>query len=344
MELNCSLITIMSALGSCSLSEPKALDFFVVNRLTSLETAGPGDMAVVLDRGDASSFDAVSNESLLKSKAGLFLATRVVVPGKLYLLVDNVSAALHKLVAVGLNRSERLFEHDDRYPHCSVSVHAHIGEHVVISPGVVIESGARIGPGTRIASNSVIEAEAIVGSNVVINAGVVVGSRCRLGDRSIIHAGTVIGSDGFGYQVTKQGFSKIPHVGIVDIGCDVEIGAQCTLDRAVFDATLVGDGVKIDNLVHIAHNVVIGSHTAILAQTGVAGSVCIGRGCQIGGQVAIKDHVVIGDGAKIVSKSAVMHNVEPGAIVCGIPAQPFTRWKRMIVAMAKLPELYKQTR
>lgn len=337
MELNCSLSDIISVLGQCSLQGPETLNSFNIKNITSFESAGLHDMAVLFDRGDASVFDALSCESISKSKAGLFLADRVFVPGKQYLLVDDVEDALLKIAhKVFPYRLKRSFERLNDYPCCYISLQALLGEQVSLAPGVVVEPEAMIGKGTTIGSNVVIEAGAVIGEHVVIHPQVVIGARCRIGDRSIIHAGSVIGSDGFGYQVSKTGLKKIPHLGIVKVGCDVEIGAHCAVDRALFDVTEIGDGSKLDNLVHLAHNVIIGPHTAILAQTGIAGSARIGMGCQIGGQVAIKDHVVIGDRAKIVSKSAVMHDVVAGSVVCGIPAQPFAHWKRMVVAMQKL--------
>ena len=150
-----------------------------------------------------------------------------------------------------------------------------------------------------------------------------------------------IGSDGFGYKVTKAGMQKIPHTGVVTVGRGVEIGANCSIDRALFDATVIGDGVKIDNNVHVAHNVIIGSGSAILAQTGIAGSAVIGMGCQIGGQVAIKNNVRIGNFAKVVSKSGVLNDIKDGETVAGIPAIPFGQWKRFVVASQKLPEMIK---
>ena len=131
---------------------------------------------------------------------------------------------------------------------------------------------------------------------------------------------------------------------IVQIGSNVEIGICTAITRASFDKTIIGDGCKIDNLVQIAHNVIIGSHTAILAQTGIAGGVQIGIGCQIGGQVAIKDHLKIGNGAKIVSKSGVMKDVKAGEVVAGIPALPFSEWKRSSVLFSMLPGYLKKIR
>ena len=219
---------------------------------------------------------------------------------------------------------------------------AQVDSSVIIGAGAVIQSGAVIGAGTVIGAQSFIGRHAQIGKSVLIHPGVSILDRCMVGDGSIIHTGAVIGSDGFGYRISKQGLRKIPQIGIVSIGRMVEIGASVMIDRAAFDATVIEDAVKLDNGVHVAHNVIIGAGTAILAQTGIAGSVTIGRGCQIGGQVAIKDHLTIGAGAKIVSKSAVMRNLEPGEVVCGIPAIPFFEWKRISVALTKLPELLKK--
>ena len=141
--------------------------------------------------------------------------------------------------------------------------------------------------------------------------------------------------------MTKQGLQKIPQIGIVSIGMWVEIGANCTIDRASFDKTIIGNGVKLDNSVHIAHNVIVGDGTAILAQTGIAGSTKIGIGCQIGGQVAIKNDIVIGNGVKIVSKSAVAHSLKNGETVSGFPAVPFMQWKRSQALINRLPEFAK---
>ncbi|MCK4517978.1 UDP-3-O-(3-hydroxymyristoyl)glucosamine N-acyltransferase [Candidatus Babeliales bacterium] len=225
-----------------------------------------------------------------------------------------------------------------------ISQWAIVEDNVSIGAGAVIEDDAKIGYGATIGANVFVGQGAVVGCGVVLHPGVKILERSVVGDNTIIHSGAVIGSDGFGYRVMKTGLRKITHIGIVIIGKSVEIGANTTIDRAEFDQTVIGDGVKLDNQVHIAHNVKIGPHTAILAQTGIAGSTIIGAGCQIGGQVAIKDHLTIGNEVKIVSKSAVMKNLKDGEIVCGIPSMPFSQWKRMMVALARLPELLKKNR
>lgn len=291
---------------------------FFVEQLTSLEKAGPADIAIILDRGDGSPFDAVAREQVANSKAGLLIAKEAVVPGKAYLLVDDPLQALTQLAQFATTKTNPTTERIS--PHAIISPAATIGDGVTIGAGTVIEAGAQIGAGT------------------VLHPRVFIGRDCIIGAQSIIHSGVVIGSDGFGYQVTKTGMRKVPQTGTVIIGNQVEIGANCTIDRATFDATIIEDGVKMDNLIHVAHNVRIGAATAILAQTGIAGGAIIGRGCQIGGQVAIKDHVTIGDGARIVSKSAIMKDIAPRQTVCGQPAISFREWKKQQVVLAGLGE------
>lgn len=329
MKLSLSIDHLVLLLGDLFISTTVSGDT-VIQNLTSLEAATASDLVVMYDRGDASVFSPASLDCLKQSKALIVLAAAPLVEGKEYLLVTDPLKALTRIADAAAKMR------DEKTADAEVSPDACVHESAVIERGAIINPGA------------VISALAYVGKRVKIGAGVRlhptarVLDDCVVGDGSIIHAGAVIGSDGYGYCVTKSGLIKVPQVGNVVIGRQVEIGANTTIDRASFDSTIIHDLVKIDNLVHIAHNVVVGAGTAIIAQTGIAGSVVIGRGCQIGGQVAIKDHITIGDGAKIVSKSAVMKNVAPGEVVCGIPAIPFNEWKRGVVVLAKLPELYKK--
>lgn len=338
MNLNLELGKLLELLGEgeCSLDR----SFFIKN-IASLEKATSCDLAVIIDRGDQSVFEGIPLLEIQRSSAGLFLAVRPIVEGKNYLLVKDPLGAFQKIVDFVKQQS---VVREDVSSAFWVSGHACVAQDVSIAPGAVISAGAQVGAGTVIGAHVFIGANSMIGSHVILHVGVKVLDGCSIGDYSIIHAGTVIGSDGFGYQVTKVGLRKIPQVGSVRIGRQVEIGANCAIDRASFDETVIGDGVKIDNGVHIAHNVEIGAGTAILAQTGIAGGVRIGVGCQIGGQVALKDHLQIGNGVKIVSKSAVMHNLADGQIVAGIPAIPFTQWKRLSVVLAKLPDMVKSLR
>lgn len=326
MEVNLTLDKVLEIVDGVANSVDSN---FLIKNVRALESAGEFDLAVILDRGDASVFDAIGIDKIKKSAAGLFLSNAVVVDGKNYIIVKDAVAALQKLFDYLLNQRSKK------------NIEKNIESTVFIDPTAVVCDGVKIGAKTVIGAQVFIGRDCVIGAGVLLYPGVKILDRCVIGDGTIIHSGTVIGSDGFGYQVTKQGMQKIPQIGIVRIGKMVEIGANSAIDRASFEETVVGDGVKIDNCVHVAHNVKIGSATAILAQTGIAGSVQIGIGCQIGGQVAIKNDVKIGNGVKIVSKSGVLNDLEDGAVVGGIPAIPFAKWKRIHVLLQKLPEMSK---
>jgi UDP-3-O-[3-hydroxymyristoyl] glucosamine N-acyltransferase len=314
MQVNLTVGQIKEIIkGNCSLD-----DSFLIKNISSLERAQEKDLAVVMERGERSVFDAVAVDKIKNSKASLLLAKKAFVLGKHYFITEDPLGAYYKLLAF-LNKQD-----------------------VATHDSAVIDKSALIGKNVIISAQVFIGKDVVIGDNVIIHPGVKVLDRCIIGDHTIIHAGAVIGSDGFGYSVTKTGLRKIPQIGIVRIGKHVEVGANACIDRATFDETIIGNGVKIDNFVHISHNVIVGDYTAILAQTVVAGSVSIGIGCQIGGHVAIKDNVKIGNGVKVVSKSAVMRDVDDEQIVCGVPSVPFSDWKRTSVILYRLPEIFKE--
>lgn len=217
-----------------------------------------------------------------------------------------------------------------------------IGKDISIHPYVVLEDGVRIGdevtlfPGVYIGKGSDIGDESLIYPNVTIREGVTVGKRV------IIHSGTVIGSDGFGFVEDGGRHHKIPQVGRVVIEDDVEIGANCTVDRATIGVTFIGKGTKIDNLVHIAHNVRIGENSIIVAQVGIAGSSEIGRNVILAGQVGIADHIRIGDNVTVIAQSGVGKDVEPNQIISGTVAIPHKDWLKAQAIFAKLPELKKK--
>lgn len=333
MHLNldfCSLKKIIEAEGDIL---PSA---FFFKRIASLEYATGDDVAIVLERGDAAVFDVVSPGKIAQTNAACVIASHDVLPGKT-LVVQDALAAYQALVDFVGNRDRKLFFLNEQYPLAFVSRDAHVDHSVTVGPGAVIMPGAVVNAGTILHSQSYVGVDAVIGTHVTLYPGAKVLDRCIVGDHSILHAGAIVGSDGFGYQVTQRGLRKIPQVGIVRIGKHVELGANVTIDRAAFDETLIDDGAKLDNLVSIAHNAVVGKGSAILAQTCLAGSSRVGAGCLIGAQVAVRDNTVIGNRAKVVSKSGVMDNIDDGKIVAGFPAVSFTDWKRIQVVTKQLP-------
>ena len=215
---------------------------------------------------------------------------------------------------------------------------AQLGERVSIQPLAVIEAGAKIGDDTIIGAGSYVGHETVIGSACHIYPNVTIRERSRIGSRVIIHSGAVIGADGFGFEMVDGRHQKIQQLGIVQIDDDVEIGANTTIDRARFGRTWIQQGVKIDNLVQIAHNVVIGKNTVIAAQTGIAGSVQIGQRVLIGGQVGIIGHIEIGDNTAIGAQSGISKNISGGAWWAS-PAVPLAEAKQQIASVRRLGKL-----
>jgi UDP-3-O-[3-hydroxymyristoyl] glucosamine N-acyltransferase len=207
-----------------------------------------------------------------------------------------------------------------------------------IGPNVCVAAGAVVGPGTKLHPGVCVAAGTRIGRDCELWPNVVVRERVTIGDRVIIHPNTTIGSDGFGYLQRNGGHLKIPQVGTVVIEDDVEIGANCAVDRASTGVTRIGSGTKIDNLVQIAHNVNIGQGCIIVAQCGIAGSTALGDNVMLGGQVGIIDHLQIGRGARIAAKSAVFKDIAPGEAVRGIPATENGRFLRHEAGVRRLPK------
>lgn len=217
------------------------------------------------------------------------------------------------------------------------------GESSAIAPMVYIGDNVRIGDRTVIHPGVVIGDEVSIGSDVVLHPNVSILARCRIGDRVTIHAGTVIGSDGYGFAPDGETHVKIPHLGIVQIDDDVEIGAVNTIDRGTFGKTLIQKGVKTDNLVQIAHNVTVGQNTLIVAQVGIAGSTSIGRHVILAGQAGIAGHLTIGDNCIVGPMTGIGKSIEPGQIMSGgLSPLPHRKWLRMQRVIPELPELKKR--
>jgi UDP-3-O-[3-hydroxymyristoyl] glucosamine N-acyltransferase len=212
---------------------------------------------------------------------------------------------------------------------------AQIAEGVIIEPGAVVGREATIGAGSMIAAGAVVGFRVVVGSDCYIGAGATL-MHAIIGNGVIIHTGVRIGQDGFGFAIGANGHVKVPQIGSVIIGNDVEIGANSTVDRGALSDTIIGEGTKIDNLVQIAHNVVIGRHCIIVAQSGVAGSAELGDFVVMGAHSGVIGHVKIGDGAQIAGMAHVKNDVEPGARMAGTPARPFKEWAREVAAIRRL--------
>ncbi|MBI4544028.1 MAG: UDP-3-O-(3-hydroxymyristoyl)glucosamine N-acyltransferase [Gemmatimonadetes bacterium] len=217
-----------------------------------------------------------------------------------------------------------------------------MGAAATIGPYAVIGTGARMGDRVRIGAHTVVGAQCTLADDVVLYPHVTLYPRVRIGPRSILHSGVRVGVDGFGYVQIDGAHHKIPQVGECVIGADVEIGANTTIDRGSIGATEIGDGVKIDNLVHIGHNVRVGEHSVIVAQVGIAGSTTVGRRVTLAGQAGLPGHVEVGDGATIAARAGVFGDVPAGAVYSGYPARPHKQALRAQAALFRLPELVKR--
>jgi UDP-3-O-[3-hydroxymyristoyl] glucosamine N-acyltransferase len=216
-----------------------------------------------------------------------------------------------------------------------------MGENVTVYPGVHVADGVRIGRGTILYPGVVLYEGVELGDEVVLHANVTVRERCRLGNRVTVHAGSVIGSDGFGYAPDGKRWYKIPQIGIVVIEDDVEIGANAAIDRAALEVTLIRRGTKIDNLVQIAHNCVIGENCMIVSQVGMAGSCRLGNNVTLAGQVGLAGHLEIGENVVVGAQAGVPSNLPANAMYSGSPAVPHKEWLKYSMTLPRLPEMRK---
>jgi len=214
-------------------------------------------------------------------------------------------------------------------------------ENIYIGAFSYIGENVRIGKNVAIYPQSYIGDDVIIGDDTIIYAGVKLYAGCRIGQRCIIHSGAVVGSDGFGFAKEGDAYKKISQLGNVVIEDDVEIGANTTIDRAAIESTFIRRGVKLDNLIQIAHNVEIGENTGIAAQTGISGSTKVGKNCMIAGQVGLGGHITIGDNTNIGAQSGIISNIESGKNLMGSPAIDVKNFFRSSIIFAKLPDMYK---
>lgn len=225
-------------------------------------------------------------------------------------------------------------------PLAFISPSAKIGKDVYIAPFACVEDNAEVGDNTILHPHVTVGSGAKVGDNCILYSHVTIYHDCRVGNNCILHAGCVIGADGFGFAPTPDGYSKIPQIGIVVLEDDVEIGANTCIDRATMGATIIHKGVKLDNLIQIAHNDEIGSHTVMAAQVGVAGSTKVGEWCMFGGQVGLAGHIKVGDRVGIGAQAGVPGNVASNSNILGTPAFDAKQFFKSSVVYKRLPEVY----
>ena len=304
-----------------------------VSAVMPADVAGAGDVTFVTD----AKYEAAAAQS---AAAAVIVARPIEGLTKPQLLVEDVNAALIQALnqfapeyappAPGVDASARVAGTAQLGPGVSVGPHAVIGDHVQIGPETVVAAGCNIG------------SQCVLGANCRLDSNVVIYPNCRLGNRVVIQANSTIGSVGFGYVFLKGAHTLIPHNGGVVIEDFVEIGANCCVDRAKFGNTIIGAGTKIDNLVQIAHNVVIGKCCLIAAQVGVAGSCRLGDGVVLAGQVGLADNIEIGAGTMVGAQAGVMSTVPPGQKLAWSPALDVREAARVVAHVLRLPKLSQQ--
>jgi UDP-3-O-[3-hydroxymyristoyl] glucosamine N-acyltransferase len=308
-----------------------------IQGVAGLHNARPGDLALAADPRYASLAARTAASALVVGEA-----------------FDPSATSLPLLIAARpADAFERIADHlfptspppePGIHPTAVVASDAQLGPGVAIQAHCVVESGAAIGAGTLLRPLVFVGRGARIGAHCVLHPQVAVLDRCVVGDRVILHSGVVIGADGYGYETRDGVHHKLPQRGIAEIGDDVEIGANSTVDRARYGRTVVGSGTKVDNLVMVAHNVVVGEHGLLVAQCGLAGSAVLGHHVTVAAQAGVVGHIEVGDGAVVGAQAGVLRNVPPGQVVLGSPAQEIEKERHCLVLHQKLPDLLRRIR
>ncbi len=305
-----------------------------ITGLAEASTAKPGDLTFAENEKFFAAAEASDATAILVS--GPFTAAR-----KPLIIAPNARVAMARLLPLFFPPDEFAPGVD---PTARVAASAQIDPTAHVGPGCVIGERARVGSRSVLMGGNHIGRDAHFGVETRLFPNVVVYHRCQIGNRVTIHAGTVIGSDGYGYVFDEGRHRKVLQVGNVIIRDDVEIGANAAIDRAALGSTIIGQGTKIDNLVHVAHNVVIGNHCLVMGQVGFAGSTHLGDYCVIASQSGIAGHLKLGRQATVGAKSGVMRDIPDGETVLGIPAMPDKQTKRQWIGLQQLPDLIKRLR
>jgi UDP-3-O-[3-hydroxymyristoyl] glucosamine N-acyltransferase len=297
-----------------------------IESVASLSNAGPADLSYA----DENHHDQVEN-----SRAGCVMVQMADWPGKTLIIVPNPKLAFARAAAWLLAEASQDW---GIHPSATVAPDAAIGERVKIGPGAVIEARASIGSSSIVEAGCYIGRDTVIGDHCTLYPRVVIYRNVTIGNRVIIHAGAVIGADGFGFVADGERHVKFPQVGRVIIEDDVEIGANTCIDRGSLATTVIRRGAKLDNLIQIAHNVEIGAHTVIAAQTGISGSSSVGAHCLIGGQAGIGEHARLDDNTIIGGQGGVLNgkHVRGGTVLWGTPARPLREFLLQQACLARL--------
>ncbi len=308
----------------------------VVDSVGALSQAGPRAVTVLATPTLASRLkESRAGAVILDAKSADESPVPVLVVGNPHLIYARVAALLHPdpPLVPGVHPSAVVAASARIDPSAEIAPHATIGERVVIG------ARAYVGPGT------VIERDTVVGADSRLVARVYLGHHVKIGARAVLQPGAVVGAEGFGFANDKGAWVKVPQVGSVDVGDDVEIGCNTTIDRGAIEDTVIEEGVKLDNLIMVAHNCRIGAHTAIAAMTGLAGSTTIGKRCYVGGEVGFVGHLSVCDDVVILGKTMVAHSIDkPGVYSSGLPAEEAGAWRRIVGRIKRLDAMAKRLR
>ena len=327
---------------------PKSLKLHEISQLVGGELVGDRNLVITgvagikeAEKGDITFLaNAKYLPFLRETRASAVITAPDVQAGPVALVrTQNPPQAFTKVVSVFVAGPETSAE--GIHPTAVIGTNVHLGERVSIGAHAVIEEGSRIGDRSVIGAGCYVGGRSVIGHDSRLYPHVTVRERVSIGDRVIIHSNSVIGADGFGYETVDGKHLKIPQIGSVEIGDDVEIGSGVCIDRGRFKDTRIGRGTKIDNLVQIAHNVVIGVDCLIVAQAGISGSSEVGDRVVIAGQAGLVGHITVGHDAVIGARSGVSKSVPPGTVVLGEPARPIHEQKKLFALIARLPELFK---
>ncbi len=309
----------------------------LVSNFNNIEIAKSGDLSFYAN--------PKYEKFVYTTEASIILVSKDFIPSKdvrsTLIRVDDAYSAMSKLLSY-------IYSIKCPRPQAAISskseIHstAVIGEGTYIAPFVVIEEGVRVGANCIIYPHTYIAKGVEIGDDTIIYSNVSIYYDCKIGNRNIIHSGAVIGADGFGFAPQLDGYHKIPQIGNVIIEDDVEIGANTCIDRAALTSTIIHKGAKLDNLIQIAHNCEVGSHTVMASQTGMAGSSSIGEWCQTGGQTGIAGHLKIGNRVVLGGQTGVLGNIKDDKVLMGSPSMDLDIAKRSYVIFPKLPDMYKK--